>query len=135
MRRVFADTFYWLALFIPDDQWAEDAGAVDVSEASLVTTDEVLSEFLTGVCARGDHLRRLACQVVRQILSNPSVEVVVQSHESFLADLALYERRSDKQYSLVDCISMNVMKQRQVREILTHDLHFSQKGFRRLLSR
>jgi predicted nucleic acid-binding protein len=50
-----------------------------------------------------------------------------------LLDLTLYERRPDKQYSLVDCISMNVMRQRNVQEILTNDRHFSQEGFVRLL--
>lgn len=61
--------------------------------------------------------------------------MVAQSHESFLAGLTLYERRPDKQYSLVDCISMNVMRQMGVHEILTHDRHFSQEGFVRLLER
>jgi predicted nucleic acid-binding protein len=68
-------------------------------------------------------------------MKDPSVEVMTQSHESFLAGLALYERRADKQYSLVDCISMNVMRQRRIREILTHDRHFEQEGFVRLLDR
>ena len=49
--------------------------------------------------------------------------------------LALYERRPDKQYSLVDCISMNVMRQERIQEILTHDRHFSQEGFVCLLDR
>jgi len=48
--------------------------------------------------------------------------------------LALYERRPDKQYSLVDCISMNVMRQKDIQEILTNDQHFSQEGFVRLLN-
>ena len=135
MRQVFADTLYWLALFVPGDEWKEASRVVDLSGASLVTTEEVLSEFLTAVCARGDHVRRLACRSVREILNDPGVEVVVQSHESFLAGLALYERRPDKQYSLVDCISMNVMRRRQIQEVLTHDRHFSQEGFVRLLDR
>jgi predicted nucleic acid-binding protein len=63
------------------------------------------------------------------------IEVVAQSHESFLAGLALYERRPDKEYSLADCISMNVMKQKQIQEILARDRHFSQEGFIRLLDR
>jgi predicted nucleic acid-binding protein len=54
---------------------------------------------------------------------------------SFLAGLALYERRPDKQYSLADCISMNIMRQNQIQEVLTHDRHFSQEGFIRLLDR
>lgn len=133
MRRVFADTLYWLALFVPGDEWAEAASSADISEISLITTEEVLSEFLTAVCGRGEHARQLACQSVREILNDPCVEVMAQSHESFLAGLALYERRPDKQYSLVDCISMNVMRQMQIREILTHDKHFAQEGFVRLL--
>lgn len=135
MRRVFADTLYWLAIFLPGDAWADVARSADVSEALLITTEEVLAEFLTAVSAHGNHTRRLACRLVREILSDSAIEVVSQTHESFLAGLALYERRPDKQYSLVDCISMNVMRQRGVREILTKDRHFSQEGFVRLLER
>jgi predicted nucleic acid-binding protein len=68
-----------------------------------------------------------------KILNDPDIEVVSQSRDSFLAGLALYERRPDKRYSLVDCISMNVMRQRDIQEILTSDRHFSQEGFVRLL--
>ena len=134
MRRVFADTLYWLAVFLPGDAWANAARLADVSEALLTTTEEVLAEFLTAVSAHGDHTRRLACRLVREILKDPAIEVVSQSHESFLAGLALYERRPDKQYSLVDCISMNVMRQKDIQEILTNDQHFSQEGFVRLLN-
>ncbi|HVY93665.1 MAG TPA: PIN domain-containing protein [Bryobacteraceae bacterium] len=133
MRRVFADTVYWLAIFVPSDSWAESANAVDCSEAILITTEEVLSEFLAAVSSYGDRTRRLACQFVREILRDSSIEVVAQSHESFLAGLALYERRPDKEYSLADCISMNVMRQRRIREVLTNDRHFEQEGFFRLL--
>ncbi len=111
------------------------AHAVNLSDISLVTTEEVLSEFLTAVCAHGDHIRSLACRGVRKILDDRRIEVVVQSHESFLAGLALYERRPDKQYSLTDCISMNVMRQKRIREVLTHNRHFAQEGFVRLLDR
>ena len=127
MRRVFADTLYWLAILF--------LAMRGLRSPTLVTTEEVLSEFLTAVSAHGDHARRLACRLVREILNDPGIEVVAQSHESFLAGLALHERRPDKEYSLVDCISMNVMRQRRVQEILTHDRHFSQEGFVRLLDR
>jgi predicted nucleic acid-binding protein len=135
VRPVFADTLYWLAIFLPGDAWSDAARAADVSGALLVTTEEVLTEFLTAVSAHGDHIRRLACRLVREILNDSEIEVISQSHESFLGGLALYERRPDKQYSLVDCISMNVMRQRAVQEILTNDRHFSQEGFVRLLAK
>jgi len=133
VRQVFADTLYWFAIFVPGDAWAESARSVDLADVLLVTTEEVLSEFLTAVSAHGDHARRLACRLVREILSDPHIEVVTQSHGSFLAGLALYERRSDKQYSFADCISMNVMKQRGILEVLTRDRHFLQEGFLPLL--
>lgn len=132
MRQVFADTLYWLAIFIPGDEWARAAHAVDLTATSIVTTEEVLSEFLTAVSSHGNYARQ-ACQLVREILRDPGIDVVAQSHESFLAGLALYERRPDKQYSLVDCISMNVMRQRRIGDVLTHDRHFAQEGFARLL--
>jgi predicted nucleic acid-binding protein len=117
------------------DAWSTAASTFDGSDAVLVTTEEVLGEFLTAVSAHGDHTRRLACQLVRGILNDSQIEVVVQSHESFLAGLALYERRPDKQYSLADCISMNVMRQHQIDEVLTSDRHFAPEGFKRLLNR
>lgn len=50
-----------------------------------------------------------------------------------LEGLPLYERRPDKGYSLVDCISMNVMRRLRLRQVLTNDRHFAQEGFTVLL--
>ena len=33
-------------------------------------------------------------------------------------------------YSLTDCVSMVVMKQLGITEVLTHDKHFTQENFR-----
>jgi predicted nucleic acid-binding protein len=135
VRLVFADTLYWIAIFLPGDPWAPAAKSVDLTGARLITTEEVLAEFLTGVSCYGEGTRRTACKFVREILNDPGVDVVEQSHVSFLGGLALYEKRPDKQYSLTDCISMNVMMRKSVTEILTQDRHFSQEGFLRLLAR
>jgi predicted nucleic acid-binding protein len=49
MRTIFADTFYWVSLANPKDEW--HARVKDLSRgiqpAFVVTTDEVLTEFLT----------------------------------------------------------------------------------------
>jgi predicted nucleic acid-binding protein len=78
-------------------------------------------------------LRQAAARLVRNTLSNPDIEVVEHSHEAFLAGLELYEARPDKGYSLTDCISMNLMRERGINEALTHDHHFEQEGFTILL--
>ena len=97
----------------------------------LVTTDEVLSEVVTLLSARGR--RHMASEVVRAILSDPDVRVVEQSRESFLRGLAYFEQRQEREYSLTDCISMSLMRELGIFEVLTHDHHFEQEGFQALL--
>jgi uncharacterized protein len=51
MKTVFADTLYWVAIVLPDDPWRQPAERARqaLGDARLVTTDEVLSEFLTAL--------------------------------------------------------------------------------------
>ena len=44
-----------------------------------------------------------------------------------------YRDRSDKAWSLIDCISFETMRQRGLTEALSADHHFKQAGFRTLL--
>ena len=49
MRRVFADSLYWIALSHQMDQWHATAMKVShaLQTAEIVTTQEMLGEFLT----------------------------------------------------------------------------------------
>jgi uncharacterized protein len=132
VKPVFADTFYWIALLSPRDRAHERA--LDFSRAAgirLVTTDEVLTEFLAFFA--GDSQSRVeAALTVQDVLGDNEVRVVPQSRTSFLTGLWLYQARPDKGYSLVDCISMQTMRQEGLTEALTNDRHFEQEGFRAL---
>lgn len=133
MKAVFADTFYWVALTNPDDTRHRDAIAFDKSLATVtvLTTDEVLTEFMTFFS--GDPRQRVrAATTVRQLMVHPSIRVIPQSRESFLGGLDLYQSRPDKGYSLVDCISMETMRREGLTDVLTNDRHFEQEGFRAL---
>ena len=133
MKAVFADTFYWVALTNPDDTRYRDAMAFDrvLANATVVTTDEVLSEFLTFFAA-GPWGRGRAVATVQRLLVHPGIRIVPQSRASFLAGLELYRARPDKGYSLTDCISMQTMRREGLTEALTNDRHFEQEGFRAL---
>jgi predicted nucleic acid-binding protein len=135
MRRIFADAVYWVAVANRHDQ--SNARVVTamrlLGQAILVTTEEVLDEFLAHYSSHGTVLRNLASATVEKALSNPLVIVRPQSHQSFLGGLALYKARPDKEYSLTDCISMEAMRQEGITEVLTHDHHFRQEGFTLLL--
>jgi len=128
---VFVDTLYWVALFNDRDQWHERALAAGASlkNARFVTTDDVLVELLNFFSEHGERTRRAASDRVERLLSVANTEVVPHDHETFVAGLAPYKARPDKGYSLTDCISMNVMRERDISEILTHDDHFTQEGF------
>ncbi|MCX5647358.1 MAG: PIN domain-containing protein [Phycisphaerae bacterium] len=137
MKKVFADSNYWIAVVKPKDQWSEtaDRARKNVGDAILVTTDEVLIEFLTALSRGGPSLRRVAAKMVRAILGNANVRVIQQTREGFLKGVTRYEEREDKEYSLTDCISMNVMELHAVTEVLTNDHHFEQEGFTVLIKK
>jgi predicted nucleic acid-binding protein len=134
---VFADTLYWYALANPRDQWhwrVSQARAV-LGQVHVVTTEEVLVEFLTAMSGGGPYLRQVGVAIVNDIIADSSVVVVNQSHSSFENGLQLYANRPDKDYSLVDCISMWTMRDRRITEVLTNDNHFAQEGFNVLISK
>jgi uncharacterized protein len=135
MRQVFADTYYWIALLNDQDQGHAAAQAVSQSlgQATILTTQEVLSEVLTHFSGFGRFMRQSAAAFIRNILADPAITVRKQSDQSFLSGLSLYETRTDKEYSLTDCIAMAAMRQEGITEVLTHDNHFTQEGFTILL--
>lgn len=49
--------------------------------------------------------------------------------------MRLYEERTDKDWSLTDCISFVLMEQNGIQDALTADHHFEQAGFNVLLKR
>ena len=62
-------------------------------------------------------------------MGDETIIVIPPSQELFNKGLDLYEQRLDKRYSLADCISMVVMRERDISQILTHDRDFSAEGF------
>ncbi len=137
MKLVFADTLYWIAIVKPNDPWTEPAkkARLHIGKARIVTTDEVLIEFLNSFAPYGNYLRQQAVEWVEAISSNSNVKVLPQTRDSFLRGVELYGHRLDKGYSLTDCISMNTMKTESVSDILTNDTHFMQEGFNVLIKR
>jgi len=136
MRLVFADTCYWIALVNERDQLHSVAlqASKQLMNVHMFTTDEVLIEFLTFYRDKDEFLRTKAVEFVEAVKRNPNVTVVPQTRSSFDAGLRLYRQRPDKQYSMVDCISMETMRQHNITDVLTEDHHFAQEGFNTLLS-
>jgi len=135
VRTVFVDSVYWIAVVQKADQHREAALAAgdEIGRVRAVTTEEVLVEVFSSLCRAPQTIRRAAVELVRGLMKDPNVTVIPQSHQSFLAGLALYKKRLDQGYSLVDCISMASMRRARLRDVLTTDRHFAREGFRPLI--
>jgi hypothetical protein len=79
---------------------------------------------LSAYAGRGAYLHQEALRTIRAILDNAHVTIWPQTHESFMKGLDFYASRADKAYSLVDCISMDTMRQMG----LTRELSYNGGG-------
>jgi predicted nucleic acid-binding protein len=132
MKALFADTSYFVALVGPADQFHKRA--IELSESLLghvITTEYVLVE--TGGMLSRPEDRHAYVNLVRDLESDPSVQIVPASQALFRTGFDLFARRPDKEWSLVDCLSFVTMKQRRLEGALTADRHFVQAGLRALL--
>ncbi len=85
MRVIFADTFYWIALINPQDQWYPKVIKVSqfLGTMKLVTTDEVLTELLTFYANSGIQQRQRTVNFVKNIINDPDIQVIEQTHQFF----------------------------------------------------
>lgn len=135
MRSAFADTSYWIALLSPTDSLHERAQTVSRSLASVqvVTSELIFTELLNDFSWRGPVLRASAVATIERLRHSPLVMIVPNSSLLFQEALVLYDRRSDKDWSLTDCASICIMQRYNIADAITHDHHFVQAGFRALL--
>ena len=99
----------------------------------LITTGLVLLE-LTALLTRPLHMPKMQqIRLLDALRADPSVEIVPIDLSLEATAWQIWKSRPDKEWSLVDCSSFNVMQQRGLTEALTTDHHFEQAGFVRLL--
>lgn len=128
----FADTSFYQALLNPNDKWHDTA--FDIAAAyrgNVVTSEYVLCEL--GALMSHGHLRQLFIELVKSLESAPCVEIMHGSHHLFESGLSLFVERPDKNWSLTDCVSFALMRERNITDALTCDRHFEQAGFRAML--
>ena len=135
MKSVFVDTHYLIAVINRFDQSHKSSISIisQLTNTKLVVTETVLVETLNYFAEFRPEAKQYAADTIESFAANNNVEVIEQTSELFREGIKQYKSRLDKGYSLTDCISMNVCRQLGIHEILTHDHHFEQEGFKILL--
>ena len=135
MRKIFADTSYWIGLINPRDQLHTKAKDVSSSLGNviMITSEFVLAELLNALAEFGPKLRSAAIKSVTEMRSNPNVKIIPLTSKGFRAAMDLYDKRNDKGWSLTDCASFLIMQDYDINEALTYDHHFEQMRFKALL--
>lgn len=133
MSACFADTYYFLALRNPKDLGHTRATALteQIAGRTIITTAWVLTEVADALASPEN--RAGFIDLLEKLRSNAQVIIVSPSEGLFERGIDLYRQRPDKAWSLTDCISFVVMRERGLVEALTGDHHFEQAGFRPLL--
>ena len=132
MKAVFADTFYFLALLDSREKRHRQAVAVSRDAAlRLVTTEWVLAEFADAYSHPKDRADFVSLD--RALANYPRVKILPADSRRFRQGVDFFEARSDKNWSLTDCLSFLAMRDEEITEALTGDKHFEQAGFVALL--
>ena len=132
MKRLFADTSYFIAVIAPNDLAHERAQALANQPSNLVTTAWIMSELAAYLSAPLN--RELFNVLLASVRTSSTVEFIPASQEIFDLGCELYAARTDKSWSLVDCISFVVMQRNGLTDALTTDHHFTQAGFHAILA-
>ena len=130
MPRLFIDTSYYVAAILQRDQLHARALELAqlVRDSEFVTSEAVVLEIFDRLAEYGEGARRAAAGLLAELRGDPGAEIVPMTTVLLDRAVEFYSSRLDKGYSLTDCISMLVCRDRDIREVLTHDHHFEQEG-------
>lgn len=137
MNEIFADTSGWANYFVRTEPFHQEAKQLMQKwykdRTRVITTNYVLLELVALFISP---LRITRQQQIQAIETIKAVEWIEILHvDQTLDDQAwqFLKTRNDKMWSLADCSSFVVMKQRKISQGFTTDHHFEQAGFIMLL--
>jgi hypothetical protein len=102
-----------------------------LKEKKLITHMYIIDETVAELTGRVPHPNIVG--FIEDIFSSQIFDVlhVTEKHEKTAWNL--YKERQDKLWSLTDCVSFVIMKERGITDAFTSDHHFVQAGFTKLL--
>ena len=90
-------------------------------------TDAILLEACSLLAALG--AREAIIDFLDDIIASDQYLIIHTDTEVFYQAYELFKTYQDKEWSLVDCLSLLVMQDQEIQYALTADRHFEQMGF------
>jgi len=136
MELIFVDTAALIALGNKHDDLYQKARIIQKQLAAqstqFITSNFVIAEYCNAFSSV--KLRPIAIATVESILASPSWQYIHIEKQQMQQSFTLYTKMTDKNWGLVDCSSIILAKQHNIRQIFTSDHHFEQAGFQILLN-
>lgn len=137
MKPIFVDTSALIAIGNTRDSFHSQAVRIrnELKQfgRNFVTTNAILLEF--GNAFSQVNLRPTAVKLIEAIRSSSKWKCVSTDDTLVERGFQKFKKINDKEWGLVDCISMIVSKDNEINEIFTTDHHFEQAGFKILLKK
>jgi uncharacterized protein len=131
----FVDTGYLIALFSPKDAHHARAQALQAQVQRegrrLLTTEAMV--FEVGAAFSRAAYRAVGQAIMHTLMHDSSIDTVPITPALRDKALALFTQHHDKDWSLCDCASFALMRERSITQALSADHHFDQAGFTALL--
>ncbi len=102
-------------------------------QRQLIPSNYVITEVVALLTSPLGIPRPKVISFVNSLKQSPYVDFIHIDNDLDDNAWLLLAIREDKEWSLVDCSSFIIMKERGILEALTNDVHFEQAGFIRLL--
>lgn len=133
MTPLLIDSAYVIALVNRRDRYHTEAKALvrRYNNRKFIVTDAILFEIGN---ALAHNFRKAAGDIFDTFINSSEVEIEHTTPRQLENAVTLYKQMADKRWSLVDCLSFTVMRERGIIDALTPDHHFTQAGFNILFS-
>ena len=129
------DTSFAIARASPKDRFHPKAkfwsDKIQSENISIVVTQAVILEI--GNALSKLQFRQVGIGLLKSFEKSENITVISMNNELYDKAFELFRSRPDKEWGLVDCVSLVVMRERKITAALTADEHYTQAGFRALL--
>ncbi len=135
MNLIFVDTSALISLGNKRDRYHQEAinifNSLILSKTFFITSNAVLFEL--GNTFSAVPYKSIALSIIEMINHSNSWDIITLDKLLMNRGIDKFRIMKDKDWSLVDCISMIIAEEMEITQIFTNDHHFTQAGFNILI--